>query len=99
MIADIYKTQQERGLPRYDAITEPWHHQSLRFVCDDCGRQLRPGYVQGFRWPEEPVPTPLRGIAWNQIVSIGRTLCRDCCREYVKTSGITDPEEIKRIMP
>ena len=96
---EIHKTQQERGLPRYDAVTEPWRHRGMYFTCEDCGGLLRPDYRQGFRYPEEREPPPLRKIAWEQLLLFGRTLCRDCCRREIETRGITDQTVIQMIIP
>ena len=94
-----YDTQAERGLPRYDANRDPWQGKSLYFSCGDCGRPLRPSYRQGFRWPEEQTPPPLRKIAWNQVVAFGRSLCRDCCRRELAARNITDPDTIRKLTP
>lgn len=95
----VYDTQAERGLPRYDANRDPWPGTSLYFSCGDCGGPLRPGLRQGFRRPEEPMPPPLRKIAWDQVVVFGRSLCRDCCRRALAARNITDPDVIRKLTP
>jgi len=60
---------------------------------------INKAYRQGFRWPEEQTPPPLRKIAWNQVVAFGRSLCRDCCRRELAARNITDPDTIRKLTP
>ena len=95
----VYDTQEERGIPRYEANREPWDMNGLYWTCEDCGGRLRPGYRQGFRYLEEKTPVPLRKTAWEQLLLFGRILCRSCCMEEIDQRRIKDPDIIRLILP
>ena len=73
----------------------------LQFLCGDCGRAIRDWDGRNFHWPEVRVPelVPLREILHNQMESAGRQMCRECAAKYVREKGITDGNEIERIVP